>query len=74
MMFDPRGKLVEWLYVHFFEPESPPDEDWAIDETVSCFNRFGASIPPLRKRTLVVPEEVGGRDGFPWNATPERRG
>lgn len=71
MTFDPRGKRIEWLYVHLFEPESPPDEDWAIDETVSCFGAPDPRIPRLEDRPLVVPGL--GRPGFPWDGGTPRK-
>jgi hypothetical protein len=70
MGFDARGKLVEWVYVHFFESESPPDEDWAIEETTSSFGANDAHVPRLEQRSLVVPEEAARQPGFPWGKPP----
>ncbi len=64
--FDPRGKSLEYVYCHYFVPESPPDEAWAYDETTQW-----CPIRPLRPRPLehgflVIPPSVEMRDGVHW--------
>lgn len=34
--FDPQGKDLKYVYVHWFAPESPPAEAFAFDETRHC--------------------------------------
>lgn len=66
--FDPKGKPLEYVYIHYFVPESPPDEAWAFDETVHWQKIGGTDPRPLRSAFLVMPGGVQGRDGPHWEA------
>jgi len=66
--FDPRGKPLEYVYCHYFVPESPPDEAWAFDETVQWRRITGRDPRPLRSPFLVLPRETAGRRGTHWQS------
>lgn len=65
--FDPRGKKLTWVYLHFFRGESPPDELWAIDETCQWFE-FGSSgmSKPLKSGFLLGDESVPSFQRAHW--------
>lgn len=57
---DPKDKKLQWVFLHYFQAYSPPDQNWVYDETVSSIvastsNR--STKPPLTKRLMVVPED-----------------
>lgn len=64
--FDPRGKPLRYVYVHYFVPESPPDQAWAFDETVHWRRISGSDERPLHSPFLVMPPGVEGRNGPHW--------
>ncbi len=64
--FDPHGKPLRYVYVHYFVPESPPDEAWAFDETVHWRRITGKDQRPLASPFLVMPPGVQGRNGPHW--------
>jgi hypothetical protein len=54
------GKQLQWVFVHYFQSYSPPNQDWVFDETVSAIVASSTSttpVPPLHFRLMVVPEE-----------------
>lgn len=65
--FDPQGKDLEYVYVHWFAPESPPDRLFAFDET-----RHSEAIRPRRPQPidgfLVLTQEASAvsRKGGHW--------
>lgn len=67
--FDPKGKLLEYVYVHWFAPESPPAEAFSFDET-----RHSEAIrpigPPPMQEFLVLPKGAhqDTRAGGHWAA------
>jgi hypothetical protein len=64
--FDPQGKRLEYVYCHYFVPESPPDEGWAFDETVQLRGIRPEGPPPLLEQFLVMPPEAEERRGPHW--------
>ena len=64
--FDPQAKPLRYVYVHYFVPESPPDEAWAFDETVHWRRISGKDPRPLASPFLVMSPGVQGRDGPHW--------
>jgi hypothetical protein len=54
--FDAAATDLQWLYIHHFVHESPPDEAWAVNETVEWFSKPPAGPAPRRDRRVVVPE------------------
>lgn len=53
--FEPRGKPLEFVYVHYFLPDSPPEGGWDFDERVDWRRISGTRLRPLRPATLVTP-------------------
>jgi hypothetical protein len=66
--FDPQGKPLQYIYCHYLVPESPPDENWAFDETVQCMGLSAPNPPPLAKGFLVLPPEAADRKGPHWRS------
>jgi len=61
--FDAEGKPLEYVYFHWFAPESPPNKSEAFDETCHWSGRGPGQIRPLRDDMLVLASDVGARDG-----------
>jgi hypothetical protein len=63
--FDRGTSNLEFIYCHYFAPDSTPEETWAIDETVQ---RFGVSPDdrPLDTGKLL-PSDDRGRPGVHWD-------
>lgn len=64
--FDPEGKALEYVYVTWLAPESPPDTLLVFDET--CHHQ---AIRPKRSRPLpngflVLPSDLSSRPGGHW--------
>lgn len=66
--FDSEGKLLEYVYCHYFVPESPPDEAWAYDETTQFCPIRPQGPPPLDQLFLVIPTAVDSRPGPHWES------
>jgi hypothetical protein len=64
--FDPGDRLLDWIYIHVFVPECPPDEVWAIDETVYTFERATRASERLKDTKLVLPPSVSLLDKPHW--------
>ena len=69
--FDPQGKPLQYVYCHYFVPESPPNEPWAFDETVQWVRIRGISPRPLASDFLVLPNEADSRLGTHWEDDAE---
>lgn len=54
---------LSWIFCHFFQAYSPPDQCWIFDETVSSFSPH-LGIPPLLKRLMIVPEDGDNAEGI----------
>ena len=70
--FDPKGKPLQYVYCHYFVPESPPDEAWAFDETVQWRRITGDDSHPLASPFLVLPKEEDSRPGPHWQSPQQR--
>ncbi|GAB5527489.1 MAG: hypothetical protein Roseis2KO_53610 [Roseivirga sp.] len=58
---------LEWIYCHFFQAYSPPDQSWVFDETVSSMSAFKQEKPPLNSTYLIIPdEEDNTSEGAHW--------
>lgn len=64
--FDPAGKHLEYVYCHYFVPESPPDECWAFDETTQWCAINNTLPAPLGDVFLVLPAAADNRAGPHW--------
>lgn len=62
-----RKTSLEWIYCHFFQAYSPPDQAWVFDETVSSISAFQQEKAPLTSTSLIVPDEKGNTtEGAHW--------
>ena len=66
--FDPGDKPLEYVYCHYFVPESPPDQAWAFDETTQWCPIRPSGPHPLAQTFLVLPKAAGNRPGPHWQA------
>ncbi len=65
--FDPRGKPLEWVFLHYFKGEAPPDGTWTLDETHFWQKmREGEEQRPLTNMFLVLPPTAVIRPGVHW--------
>lgn len=67
---DPQGKALEYVYVSWFAPESPPNELFAFDETCHYQAIQAKRSRPLEDGFLVLPPDLASRSGVHW--TPPR--
>jgi len=64
--FDPLGKALEYVYVSWFAPESPPDTSMAFDETCHWQAVRPKNVRPLEDGLMVLPPEGVTRSGAHW--------
>jgi hypothetical protein len=64
--FDPGIKPLEYIYCHYFVPESPPDQAWAYDETLQWVGIRPTGPHPLTDTLLVLPDNGQMRKGPHW--------
>jgi len=64
--FDPQGKPLEWLYCHYFVPESPPLHMFEFDETIQWCGIRPTAPRPVEKLFLVVENDETFREGPHW--------
>jgi hypothetical protein len=64
--FDPEGKELEYVYVSWFAPESPPDTTMAFDETCHWQGVKAKHPRPLDEGMLVLASDVPTRPGVHW--------
>jgi hypothetical protein len=65
--FDSKGKPLEYVYVNWFAPESPPNEFGAFDETYHWAGNRPQHSRPLRDGMLVLGSDVDTRPGVHWD-------
>jgi hypothetical protein len=53
--FDPGKTELDWLYIHYFSSESPPDQAWAFEETTDF---WGSGPLPRRTAHIVIPPDA----------------
>lgn len=72
--FNTYTKPISFIYWHYFAPEAPPDELWAIDETF-MWRGIRDDQMPLLENSLILPPESVGREGAHWDGqvTPTYR-
>lgn len=71
--FDPLNKGLEYVYVHWLAPESPPNTAMAFDETCHWQAVRPTSARPLESGLLVLPPDTESRDGVHWRPPSEAR-
>jgi hypothetical protein len=65
--FDSGDKHLEYIYCHYFVPESPPNESWAFDETTQWCAIHPTQSQPLKELFLVLPSDIANyRPGPHW--------
>jgi hypothetical protein len=57
--FNRAGSRLEFLYCHYFSPESTPEETWAIDETFQWVGIRKMNQPLSKGMLLGIPSRVG---------------
>jgi hypothetical protein len=62
--FDPRGKPLEWVFVHYFTGESLPDSSWNLDETCQWHGVAPEYYRPLRANYVVAPAHARSIGAF----------
>jgi hypothetical protein len=65
--FDPGDKPLEYVYVHWLAPESPPNTAMAFDETCHWQAVRPTRPRPLESGLLMLPPDVQSRDGVHWH-------
>jgi hypothetical protein len=55
--FDPEGKPLAYVYVHYFTPDSPPEGGWDFEERVDWRRISGPGPLPLDPPMLVTPSD-----------------
>lgn len=53
--FDPRNKPLQFIYVHHFIPDSPPEGGYEFEERVDWRRITGTATRPLQPEMLIVP-------------------
>lgn len=66
LWWDPKGKEINWIFCHIFDPHVPPDDNWDFGESVLPFSRENSSETPLGNPDLVDLEGVRVNDGVFW--------
>lgn len=66
--FDPQGKQLEYVYVNWFAPESPPDMGEAFDETCQWSGFRPGHLRPLKDGMLVLSSDAETREGVHWES------
>ena len=68
--FDPRGKPLEWVFVHYFKGASLPNGTWTLDETCQWHGRAPGFFRPLRSDYVVCPPDAPTVDRFAASSDP----
>ncbi len=66
--FNPGTKQLEYIYCHYFVPESPPDRVFAFDETTQWCSIRPTKSRPLEKGFLLLPDAAIERRGTHWQS------
>lgn len=65
--FDPDTKPLEYIYCHYFVPESPPDKLYDFAETVQWRPIRNTGPRPLTNAFLILGPGAASKDGGHWN-------
>ena len=68
--FDALGKDLRWVYCHLFESYAPPDQSYAVDETVLRFGSESGHDEPISVRWAVLPEGAEFSEGVHSRRAP----
>lgn len=72
--FDPRGKPLEWVFIHYFRHESRPDGRWIMDETLQWHGKAPILYRPLRAAFVVSPHDTPFIERFSPSGSTESTG
>lgn len=64
--FDSGDKALEYVYIHWLAPESPPNTMMAFDETCHWQAVCPTRPRPLESGLLMLPADTESRDGVHW--------
>lgn len=59
---EPESTSLRWIFCHFFQSYSPPDQDWVFDETVSVMSSYLDLKSPLNVKLMIVPDNGNTED------------
>ena len=69
--FDALGKDLKWVYCHLFESYAPPDQLFAVDETVLHFDsQQSGHDEPIGLRSAILPGGETFSEGVHWRRDP----
>ena len=69
--FNVNGKHLKWIYCHLFQPYSPPDCSFVLDETVYYFsNSLRKKNRPLETISVIAPNLDYSGSGVHWLRDP----
>lgn len=54
---NPEKTNLRWIFCHFFQSYSPPDQNWVFDETVSTISAYMNPKSPLSVKLMIVPDK-----------------
>lgn len=58
---------LKWIFCHFFQAYSVPEELWFFDESISIMSSNIESKPPISITSMIVPEDENTEEGiFHW--------
>lgn len=64
---DRKEAKLDWIYLHFFQAYSLPDEEWTFDETVSILSTLPKAKSPIPINLMIVPGDEDIMDDiFHW--------
>jgi len=52
---DANDTKLDWIYLHFFQAYSLPEEVWTFDETVSIISTLPKAMSPIPVNLMIVP-------------------
>jgi len=54
---DTENTSLKWIFCHFFQSYSPPDQDWVFDETTSVISPYVNQKPPLNVNFMIISDD-----------------
>jgi hypothetical protein len=67
---DFRGRPIPWLFCHLLQSYAPPNQEWAIDETVYDFGPGNPDDRPLDNFWVIAPPDDSDVSGVHWMRDP----
>lgn len=63
---NPNDSSLKWIFCHFFQSYTRPEEIWIFDETVKTYTGYIYPKSPLSKCFLVIPDNIESQDIAHW--------